>query len=135
ANMSHEMRTPLNAIMGMTALAGKRDPAPKISEYLDKIRAAAKLLAEIIEDILDLSRIEAGRFEIERVDFDLDEILADLSDVVGVRAGQKNLEILFSTSPEVPRRLRGDPVRLKQVLLNLLNNAMKFTHSGEIVVE
>ena len=135
ANMSHEIRTPLNAILGMTALAMKREPSPKLAEYLDKIRASAKLLAEIIEDILDLSRIEAGRLEIERVDFDLDELLADLSDVVGMRAGQKSVEVLFSTSPDVPRRLRGDPVRLKQVLLNLLNNALKFTNSGEIVVE
>jgi signal transduction histidine kinase/CheY-like chemotaxis protein/HPt (histidine-containing phosphotransfer) domain-containing protein len=135
ANTSHEIRTPLNAIIGMTALALKNDPPAKIGEYLEKIRASARLLAEIIEDILDLSRIEAGRLEIERVDFDLDELLADLSDVVGVRAGQKNLEILFSASPEVPRRLRGDPVRLKQVLLNLLNNALKFTTKGEIVVE
>ncbi|HWW62539.1 MAG TPA: histidine kinase dimerization/phospho-acceptor domain-containing protein, partial [Thermoanaerobaculia bacterium] len=135
ANMSHEIRTPLNAILGMTALAMKREPSPKMNEYLDKIRASAKLLAEIIEDILDLSRIEAGRLEIERVDFDLDDLLADLSDVVGARATQKDVEILFSASPEVPRRLRGDPVRLKQVLLNLLNNALKFTSEGEIVVE
>jgi len=135
ANTSHEIRTPLNAIIGMTALALKQDPPAKIGEYLQKIRASARLLAEIIEDILDLSRIEAGRLEIERVDFDLDELLAELSDVVGVRAGQKNLEILFSASPDVPRRLRGDPVRLKQVLLNLLNNALKFTDKGEIVVE
>ncbi|MEA2569335.1 MAG: two-component system, sensor histidine kinase and response regulator [Acidobacteriota bacterium] len=135
ANMSHEIRTPLNAIIGMTALALKREPSPKIEGYLDKIRASARLLADIIEDILDLSRIEAGRLEIERVDFDLDELLADLSDVVGERAGQKNVEVLFATAPDVPRRLRGDPVRLKQVLLNLLNNALKFTTSGEIVVE
>ena len=135
ANVSHEIRTPLNAILGMTAVALKRNPSPQTVDYLEKIKASAKLLTEIIEDILDLSRIEAGRLNIERVDFDLDEMLAELSDVVGVRAGQKNLEILFSTSPEVPRRLRGDPVRLKQVLLNLLNNAIKFTTSGEIVVE
>ena len=135
ANMSHEIRTPLNAILGMATLASKHDPAPKVGEYLDKIRSAARLLAELIEDILDLSRIETGRIEIERVDFDLDDLLADLSDVVGVRAGQKNLEIIFSTAADVPRRLRGDPVRLKQVLLNLLNNALKFTNSGEIVVE
>ncbi len=135
ANMSHEIRTPLNAILGMTTLAMKRQPSPQLAEYLEKIRSSAKLLAAIIEDILDLSRIEAGRLEIERVDFDLDELLADLSDVVGVRAGQKNVEVLFATSPDVPRRLRGDPVRLKQVLLNLLNNALKFTDSGEVVVE
>ncbi len=135
ANMSHEIRTPLNAILGMTALAIKQDPLPKIAEYLEKIRASARLLGQIIEDILDLSRIEAGRLQIERVDFDLDDVLAELSDVVGVRAGQKNLEVLFSSAPDVPRRLRGDPVRLKQVLLNLLNNALKFTETGEIVVE
>jgi two-component system sensor histidine kinase/response regulator len=135
ANMSHEIRTPLNAILGMTTLAMKRRPSPQLAEYLEKIRSSAKLLSAIIEDILDLSRIEAGRLEIERVDFDLDELLADLSDVVGVRAGQKNVEVLFATSPDVPRRLRGDPVRLKQVLLNLLNNALKFTDSGEVVIE
>jgi len=135
ANMSHEIRTPLNAILGMTTLALKRDPSPVIAEYLDKISSSTRLLAKIIEDILDLSRIEAGRFEIERVDFDLDELLADLSDVVGVRAGQKDVEVLFNTAADVPRRLRGDPVRLGQVLLNLLNNALKFTNSGEIVVD
>jgi two-component system sensor histidine kinase/response regulator len=135
ANMSHEIRTPLNAILGMTALAIKQDPLPKIAQYLEKIRASARLLGQIIEDILDLSRIEAGRLQIERTDFDLDDLLAELSDVVGVRAGQKNLEVLFSSAPDVPRRLRGDPVRLKQILLNLLNNALKFTESGEIVVE
>lgn len=135
ANMSHEIRTPLNAIAGMTSLAMKQEPAPKVAEFLEKIRASARLLGQIIEDILDLSRIEAGRLEIERVEFDLDELLAELSDVVGVRAGQKNLEILFSTAPDVPRRLRGDPVRLKQILLNLLNNAIKFTNVGEVVVD
>jgi len=135
ANMSHEIRTPLNAILGMTAIAAKHDPSPKISEYLGKIGSSARLLAELIEDILDLSRIETGHIEISRIDFDLDDMLAELSDVVGVRAGQKNLEILFNTMSDVPRRLRGDPVRLKQVLLNLLNNALKFTTAGEIVVE
>jgi two-component system sensor histidine kinase/response regulator len=135
ANMSHEIRTPLNAIVGMTALAMKREPSSKVGEYLEKIRSSARLLAAIIEDILDLSRIEAGRLEIERVDFDLDELLADISDVVGMRVSQKNVEIVFSTDSEVPRRLRGDPVRLKQVLLNLLNNALKFTSEGEIVVD
>jgi two-component system sensor histidine kinase/response regulator len=135
ANMSHEIRTPLNAILGMTALAIKRDPPPKVGEYLEKIRASARMLADIIEDILDLSRIEAGSMEIERVDFDLDDLLAEISGVVGVRAGQKNVEVLFAAAPGVPRRLRGDPTRLKQVLLNLLSNALKFTETGEVVVE
>jgi two-component system sensor histidine kinase/response regulator len=139
ANMSHEIRTPLNAIIGMTALAMKRDPSPKVGEYLEKIRTAARLLAAIIEDILDLSRIEADRLEIEPVDFDLDELLAEISDVVGTRLveknAHKNVEIVFSTGSEVPRHLHGDPVRLKQVLLNLLNNSLKFTNDGEIVVD
>lgn len=134
ANMSHEIRTPLNAIVGMTALAMKNEVAPRIRDYLDKIRASATLLTEIIEDILDLSRIEAGRLEIQHVQFDLDELLADLADVVGVRAEQKNIEILFSKDEDVRRTLIGDPVRLKQILLNLLNNALKFTKTGEIIV-
>ncbi len=135
ANMSHEIRTPLNAILGMTTLAQKQNPSLKLSEYLGKIGSSARLLTELIEDILDLSRIETGRIEIARIDFDLDDMLAELSDVVGVRAGEKNIEILFNTASEVPRRLRGDPTRLKQVLLNLLNNALKFTTKGEIVVD
>ncbi len=134
ANMSHEIRTPLNAIVGMTALALKGEIAPKLRDQLEKIRGSARLLAEIIEDILDLSRIEAGRLEIERIEFDLDDELADLSDVVTVRAAGKDLEILFETAIDVPRKLRGDPVRLKQVLLNLLANALKFTKAGEVVV-
>ena len=99
-DVSHELRTPLNAILGMTNLAIKRDPAPKVAEYLDKIRVSARMLADIIEDVLDLSRIEAGSMHIERVDFDLDDLLADLSNVVGVRAGQKNVEILFAGNGE-----------------------------------
>jgi signal transduction histidine kinase/CheY-like chemotaxis protein/HPt (histidine-containing phosphotransfer) domain-containing protein len=137
ANMSHEIRTPLNGIVGMTDLALKANGGTSLKgqDYLNKIRVAANLLVEIIEDILDLSRIEAGRLEIQRIDFDLDELLSDISDVVALRVGQKPVEILFSTAADVPRRLRGDPVRLKQILLNLIGNALKFTHQGEIVVE
>jgi signal transduction histidine kinase/CheY-like chemotaxis protein/HPt (histidine-containing phosphotransfer) domain-containing protein len=135
ANMSHEIRTPLNAIVGTTGLALKLETSARMQSYLERIRASGGLLAELIEDILDLSRIEAGRLELERVDFDLDDLLAEISDVVATRADQSSVEVLFSTNANVPRRLRGDPVRLKQVLLNLLNNAFKFTHEGEIVVE
>lgn len=135
ANMSHEIRTPLNAIVGMTALALKGEISPKLRQQLGKIRSSARLLTDIIEDILDLSRIEAGRMELQRTEFDLDDLLADLSDVVGMRIEHRNLEVLFAADPSLPRRLRGDPVRLKQVLLNLLNNALKFTTSGEVMVE
>jgi len=134
ANMSHEIRTPLNAILGMTGLALRIVSSPKQRDYLEKIRASGRLLVEIIEDILDLSRIEAGRLEIQRTEFDLDELLAELADVVSVRTGAKGLEVLLVPRHDVPRRLSGDAVRLKQVLLNLLNNAVKFTDTGEIVV-
>jgi two-component system sensor histidine kinase/response regulator len=134
ANMSHEIRTPLNAILGMTGLAQKLAVSTKQRDYLEKIRSSGRLLVEIIEDILDLSRIEAGKMEIQHEEFDLDEILADLADVVSVRTSPKGIEVLFTPQADVPRRLRGDAVRLKQVLLNLLNNAAKFTDAGEIVV-
>jgi two-component system, sensor histidine kinase and response regulator len=134
ANMSHEIRTPLNAILGMTGLALRIVASPKQRDYLEKIRASGRLLVEIIEDILDLSRIEAGRLEIQHAEFDLDELLAELADVVSVRTGAKGLEVLLVPRHDVPRRLSGDAVRLKQVLLNLMNNAVKFTDSGEIVV-
>ncbi|HKC23309.1 MAG TPA: histidine kinase dimerization/phospho-acceptor domain-containing protein, partial [Thermoanaerobaculia bacterium] len=134
ANMSHEIRTPLNAILGMTGLARKLASSEKQRDYLEKIAASGRHLVEIIEDILDLSRIEAGRLSMLEEEFDVDELLADLADVVGERAGAKGLEVLFAPAADVPRRLRGDPVRLKQVLLNLLGNATKFTDRGEIVV-
>ncbi|MCC6129918.1 MAG: response regulator [Acidobacteria bacterium] len=134
ANMSHEIRTPLNAILGMTGLALKSATSARQRDQLEKIRASARHLVEIIEDILDLSRIEAGRLSIANQEFDLDDMLTELADVAGVRAAQKGLEVLFTPLPGVPRKLRGDPVRLKQVLLNLLGNATKFTDSGEIEV-
>jgi two-component system sensor histidine kinase/response regulator len=134
ANVSHEIRTPLNAILGMTGIALRREAPPRLRQYLERIRASGQLLAEIVEDILDLSRIEAGRMEMEREDFDLGDLLAQVAEVVGTRAADKGLEVAFDLAPDVPRRLHGDPVRLKQVLLNLINNAVKFTHEGEVVV-
>jgi two-component system sensor histidine kinase/response regulator len=134
ANMSHEIRTPLNAILGLATVAAKTELTAKQRAYLDKIRASGRLLVEIIEDLLDLSKIEAGSLPMERVDFDLDRLLAELADLVEVRLGDKRLEVLYAVAPEVPRALHGDPVRLKQVLLNLLSNAIKFTPRGEICV-
>lgn len=132
ANMSHEIRTPLNGILGFTALAAKNDPAPKVAAYLEKIKGSARLLTELIEDILDLSRIEEGRLQVQRVPFNLDEFVAELNDVVALRAAGKNLAVSITVAPDVPRGLAGDAVRLKQVLLNLLGNAVKFTQQGTV---
>ncbi|MGD9135182.1 MAG: response regulator, partial [Desulfobacterales bacterium] len=135
ANMSHEIRTPMNAIIGMSHLALKTKLTPKLQDYLNKIQSSANSLLGIINDILDFSKIEAGKLDMESVAFNLDDVLNNLANLVTVKAQKKNdLEVLFATAPEVPRSLVGDPLRLGQVLINLANNAVKFTESGEIVV-
>jgi two-component system sensor histidine kinase/response regulator len=132
ANMSHEIRTPMNAIMGMTYLALRADPAPEQRRYLGKISSAADSLLTIINDILDISKLEAGKMELESVPFSLDLLLSDINDIVIHAAKQKNLDIAFSTEQEVPQYLIGDPLRLKQILINLVNNAIKFTQAGKV---
>jgi len=134
ANMSHEIRTPMNAIIGMAHLALKTDLNAKQHDYLKKVDISAKSLLGIINDILDFSKIEAGKMDMESVDFQLEDTLDNISTLVGIKTQEKGLELLFKTDPSVPRALVGDPLRIGQVLINLSNNAVKFTDSGEIVI-
>ena len=134
ANMSHEIRTPMNAIIGLSHLCLQTAMSPKQQDYLKKINVSAKSLLRILNDILDVSKIEAGKMEIEHVTFELEEVMGNVATIVGNRAHEKKLEFLMQTAPDVPPLLVGDPLRLSQVLINLAGNAVKFTQRGEVIV-
>lgn len=132
ATMSHEIRTPMNGVLGMTSLLQDADLSPTHRHYVDVIASSGKALLNIINDILDYSKIEAGKLEIEQVDFDLDQLCLECASVFSVIAEEKQLELLCSLAPGTPTFIKSDPTRLRQIMLNLMGNAFKFTNQGRV---
>jgi len=134
ANVTHEIRTPMNAVVGMTELLMKTPLTKKQKEYVQTIRDSGDLLLGVIDDILDLSKLEAGELQLESIDFHIDDVVEPVFDMLSYRSSAKGVPLLYRCDPAVPRHVQGDLQRLRQVLLNLVDNALKFTERGEVVV-
>lgn len=130
ANMSHEIRTPMNAVIGMAEMALREELSPAAREYIKQIMASGKTLLAIINDILDFSKIESGKMDINLAEYEPFDIVKDISNVIMTRIGDKNLEFIVDVAPDIPRQLMGDSIRIRQIIINLANNAVKFTREG-----
>ena len=134
ANMSHEIRTPMNGIIGLIELAQQQELSPTVRGYLDKAAYSGQILISVINDILDFSKIEAGKLKIEEVSFSLHSLFDNLIAVIALRAKEKNLSVHFNVNPILPPQVIGDPLRIAQIIMNIGNNAVKFTEQGRIEI-